>query len=167
MAPSATASLPCRRTGAAVMSVLPAAVDAALAAGDRALLVVLARPPAGDHGDDPVRLILVDVLGRRSGLAGGLLHGPPHLDGEVRTVQLAEQARRAVVRARDHGHRLLVRVEDALGAELDADAAGLAEVEVDGDFGLVRHGRRPAYHRLTLAVGAHTSTMGRSMPLSR
>src|SRR5664280_536297 len=142
------------------MSVLPAAVDAALAAGDRALVVVLARPPSGHHRDDPVRLVLVDVLGRRASLAGGLLHGPSHLDGEVRAVQFAQKARRAVVRARDHRHRLVVRVEHSFGAEIDADAAGFAQLEVDRDFGVL--GDRPG-----LGGRGHESTIGRSMPLSR
>src|SRR5674476_1424088 len=99
MAPSATASLPCMRTGDAGMSVLPSAVDDALAARQGPFVVVRT---TGDGRDHPVALGLGDRLRRRRRALRRLLAGPAlHLDGEVRAVQLTEQTRCAVFHARD------------------------------------------------------------------
>jgi hypothetical protein len=48
-------------------------------------------------------------------------------------VTLAERACGAVVEPRDDRTAELIAIEDVLGTELDADAAGLAEFEVDDD----------------------------------
>src|SRR5450756_898809 len=163
MAPSATASLPCMRTGDAGMSVLLSAVDDALAARHRPFVVIRS---TGDGGDHPVALGFGYRLPPRR-RALGLLHAvpAPHLDGEVRAMELAEQAGRAVLRARDDRVPQLVAVVHVLRAQLDADSAGLAELEVQRDLGSGCFAGlglllRSFHHR------RHPSTIGRSMPLS-
>jgi len=73
------------------------------------------------------------VARERGGARRNLPLAPPHLDGEVRAVQLADEALAARVGPRQHRVAVLVAVEDLVGAQLDADPAGLAELELQRD----------------------------------
>src|SRR5674476_688719 len=123
MAPSATASLPCRSTAMAAISAhLPVVITRYGGVGGRAR-----------SGDE----VLLGQLRRARGgrLAGRPLLGAPlHLDGEVGAVQLAQQARGALLGARHDGVALFVDVEHPLGAERDADPTGFAEAQVKFDL---------------------------------
>ena len=107
------------------------------------------------------------MQGNEAVAEGAIAAGAPlDFDREVRAMDLAEEAGSALVGARDSGIAQLVAVVHVFRAQLDADAAGLAEREVQRDLGSGRFAGRGLllrghdHHR-------HPSTIGRSMPLSR